>query len=135
MFSVHEIDTLCLFNGKFGFAEDTHLPSLCVPVKEASVHEQDGAAPLEESARNQGEPEMGPPAEGSPHIELRDPYLNPLEEIVLETGSLPCAKHGYDHLSRDSTCEFCKIFKRLWVACIAILVKSMVGHWGIKPLP
>ena len=41
-------------------------------------------------------------------IELRDPYLNPLEEIVLETGSLPCSIHGYDHLSRDPTCEFCK---------------------------
>ena len=44
----------------------------------------------------------------SPNVELRDPYLNPLEEIVLDTGSLPCAKHGYDHLSRDPACEFCK---------------------------
>ena len=41
-------------------------------------------------------------------IDLPDPYLNPLEEIVLETGSLPCSIHGYDHLSRDPTCEFCK---------------------------
>ena len=40
--------------------------------------------------------------------ELPDPYLNPLEEIVLEAGSIPCSVHGYDHLSRDSTCEFCK---------------------------
>ena len=58
---------------------------------------------------NPGEPEgTGLVGAGSQDIELRDPYLNPLEEIVLETGSLPCAKHGYDHLSRDSTCEFCK---------------------------
>ena len=41
-------------------------------------------------------------------IELHDPYLNPLEEIVVESGSLPCSVHGYDHLSRDPTCEFCK---------------------------
>ena len=27
---------------------------------------------------------------------------------MLETGSLPCSIHGYDHLSCDSTCEFCK---------------------------
>ena len=40
--------------------------------------------------------------------DLHDPYLNPLEEIVLETGSIPCSIHGYDHLSRDPTCEFCK---------------------------
>ena len=50
--------------------------------------------------------EQGPQEEAL--IELRDPYLNPLEEIVQETGSLPCSIHGYDHLSRDSTCEFCK---------------------------
>ena len=37
-----------------------------------------------------------------------DPYLNPLEEIVLDTGVIPCSLHGYDHLSRDPTCEFCK---------------------------
>ena len=66
------------------------------------------AAPLEESAGIPGEPVNGPPEEGSLDVELRDPYLNPLEEIVLDTGSLPCAKHGYDHLSRDPTCEFCK---------------------------
>ena len=41
-------------------------------------------------------------------MELRDPYLNPFEEIGLDTGSLPCAKHGSDHLSRDPSCEFCK---------------------------
>ena len=40
--------------------------------------------------------------------QLPDPYLNPLEEIVLDTGVVPCSIHGYDHLSRDSTCEFCK---------------------------
>ena len=40
--------------------------------------------------------------------QLPDPYLNPLEEIVLDTGVLPCSIYGYDHLSRDSTCEFCK---------------------------
>ena len=37
-----------------------------------------------------------------------DPYLNPLQEIVLDTGVLPCAVHGYDHLARDPFCEFCK---------------------------
>ena len=37
---------------------------------------------------------------------LPDPYLNPLEEIVLDTGVVPCSIHGYDHLSRDPTCEF-----------------------------
>ena len=41
-------------------------------------------------------------------MELRDPYLNPLEEIVMDTGSIPCSIHGYDNLSRDPTCEFCK---------------------------
>ena len=41
-------------------------------------------------------------------FQLPDPYLNPLEEIVLDTGVIPCSVHGYDHLSRDSTCEFCK---------------------------
>ena len=41
-------------------------------------------------------------------VELRDPYLNPFEEIVMDTGSIPCSIHGYDHLSRDPTCEFCK---------------------------
>ena len=46
--------------------------------------------------------------DGPPDLELRDPYLNPLEETILDTGSLPCAKHGYDHLSRDPSCEFCK---------------------------
>ena len=51
---------------------------------------------------------IDPHVEDSQPIELRDPYLNPLEEIVLDTGSVPCSIHGYDHLSRDSTCEFCK---------------------------
>ena len=66
--------------------------------------------PLESSAaRHPSEPEeAGLLDAGSQDIELRDPYLNPLEEIVLETGSIPCTKHGYDHLSRDSTCEFYK---------------------------
>ena len=41
-------------------------------------------------------------------IELRDPHLNPLDEIVLDTGTLPCSIHGYDHLARDTSCEFCK---------------------------
>ena len=45
-------------------------------------------------------------------MELRDPYLNSLEEIVLDTGVIPCSKHGYDHLARDDLrdppCEFCK---------------------------
>ena len=60
----------------------------------------------------QGESINDPPVEGSQVVELRDPYLNPLEEleeIVLDTGSIPCSIHGYDHLSRDPTCEFfCK---------------------------
>ena len=41
-------------------------------------------------------------------VQLPDPYLNPLEEIVLDTGVIPCSVHGYDYLSRDPTCEFCK---------------------------
>ena len=52
------------------------------------------------------EGEQGPQEEAL--TELPDPYLNPLEELVLEAGSIPCSVHGYDHLSRDSTCEFCK---------------------------
>ena len=48
------------------------------------------------------------PETGVVSADLHDPYLNPLEEIVLETGSIPCSIHGYDHLSRDPTCEFCK---------------------------
>ena len=36
------------------------------------------------------------------------PKLDPLEEIVLDTGTLPCSIHGYDHLARDPSCEFCK---------------------------
>ena len=51
---------------------------------------------------------MNSPEQEMVPVELHDPYLNPLEEIVLDTGSLPCSIHGYDHLSRDSTCEFCK---------------------------
>ena len=77
-------------------------------IREVPEQEHSNAAPLEETARGQGEPDTGLPDEGPPDLELRDPYLNPLEEIVLDAGSLPCAKHGYDHLSRDSTCEFCK---------------------------
>ena len=56
--------------------------------------------PLEETTGAQGEPINAPPGEGS-LVDLRDPYL----EIVLDTGSIPCSIHGYDHLSR---CEFCK---------------------------
>ena len=41
-------------------------------------------------------------------IKLRDPCLNPLDEIVLDTGTLPCSIHGHDHLVRDPSCEFCK---------------------------
>ena len=46
--------------------------------------------------------------EEAPDIELRDPYHNPLEEIVLDKGTLPLSIHGYDHLARDPSCEFCK---------------------------
>ena len=66
------------------------------------------SVPLEGMAGVQGESINDPPEEGSQAVELRDPYLNPLEEIVLDTGSVPCSIHGYDHLSRDPTCEFCK---------------------------
>ena len=64
--------------------------------------------PLEGKAGVQGESISDPPEEGSQVVALQDPYLNPFEEIVLDTGSVPCSIHGYDHLSRDSTCVFCK---------------------------
>ena len=60
--------------------------------------------------------------EGSPDTELRDPYLNPLEAIVLDTGTIPCSKFGYEHLARDPSCEF---GKQALVLCIAILARSM----------
>ena len=64
------------------------------------------------SHSNENREEMVPESEQA-HVEeqgsqLPDPYLNPLEEIVLDTGVIPCSIHGYDHLSRDPTCEFCK---------------------------
>ena len=68
--------------------------------------EEVAVVPLEEAA-NSPEGTSGMPSDEVP-VELRDPYLNPLEEIVMDTGSIPCSIHGYDHLSRDPTCEFCK---------------------------
>ena len=67
--------------------------------------------PPEERMRNDSlegisDPENGPVDASVAGIP--DFYLNPLEEIVLDTGVIPCSIHGYDHLSRDPTCEFCK---------------------------
>ena len=75
--------------------------------QEVLEEESPALVPLEEGAETKGEPTTELPQEGS-LIELRDPYLNPLEEIVMDTGSVPCSIHGFDHLSRDPTCEFCK---------------------------
>ena len=75
--------------------------------QEAQEEEIHASVPLEKRAERQGEPLNELLPEDSP-VELRDPYLNPLEEIVMDTGSFPCSIHGFDHLSRDSTCEFCK---------------------------
>ena len=78
--------------------------------RETSEREEADLSPIEGStAVHSDKPEQtGLPDAGSPDIELKDPYLNPLEEIALDTGSVPCAKHGYDHLSRDPACEFCR---------------------------
>ena len=62
---------------------------------------QEEGAEVPREASNELLPEDTP-------VQLRGPYLNPLEEIIMEAGSLPCSIHGYDHLSRDPTCEFCK---------------------------
>ena len=56
----------------------------------------------------EGVPDSSQGPAGDQEVLLPDPYLNPLEEIVLDTGVMPCSIHGYDHLSRDPTCEFCK---------------------------
>ena len=65
-----------------------------------------------DSRINEGHPEENPNLEQGPVgeqvVQLPDPYLNPLEELVLDTGVIPCSIHGYDHLSPDPTCEFCK---------------------------
>ena len=38
-----------------------------------------------------------------------DPDISPdFMEQLQGTGSVPCEKHGMDHLSKDPTCEFCK---------------------------
>ena len=62
--------------------------------------EEIAVPPLEEAAHIPEEASEGIPLGEGP-VELRDPYLNPLEEIVMDTGSIPCSIHGYDHLSRD----------------------------------
>ena len=70
------------------------------------------ADPAPDSHLNEDYLERNPDSEQGPIdeqlVQLPDPYLNPLEEIVLDTGVIPCSIHGYDHLSRDPTCEFCK---------------------------
>ena len=78
--------------------------------------------------------QTGLPA-GSPDIELRDPYLNPLEEIVLETGSLPCAFHvlNMDMIVVQEIRPVSSV-KGLSVHSIAILVRSMADHSEIKLL-
>ena len=79
---------------------------VCASGSEELREEQSLAPAPVENLEPDGDDER--PEQERVSIELRDPYLNPLEEIVLEIGSLPCAIHGYDHLSRDPTCEFCK---------------------------
>ena len=72
--------------------------------KKKEEEEETAVAPLEEVAYPPEEASEGIPL-GEVPVELRDPYLNPLEEIVMDTGSIPCSIHEYDHLSRDPTCE------------------------------
>ena len=74
--------------------------------QEPQEEEALAVVPLEEAAIPLGRPSDG--ASEEVRVELRDPYLNPLEDIVMDTGSIPCSIHGHDHLSRDPTCEFCK---------------------------
>ena len=105
---MHKIDSLRLSDGNSVSQKIPICQACASPAPREVAEEESDAAPLEEIAGVQGESINGPPEEGSLNVELRDPYLNPLEEIVLDTGSLPCAIHGYDHLSRDPTCEFCK---------------------------
>ena len=68
---------------------------------------------------NGWEPPPLPPPEEPPlddrcgGVELEkfvpDPAISPDSmEQLQETGSVPCEKHGMDHLSKDPTCEFCK---------------------------
>ena len=41
--------------------------------------------------------------------DTRDPEMSvDIQEQLQGTGSMPCALHGMDHLSRDPDCEFCK---------------------------
>ena len=79
----------------------------CASGSEELPDEQPGDPAPVRNIEHSGDDSERPEQEGV-SAEVHDPYLNPLEEIVLETGSLPCSIHGYDHLSRDSTCEFCK---------------------------
>ena len=61
--------------------------------QESQEEEIDAVVPLEDGAELQAEPLNELPPEDYP-AELRDPYLNPLEEIVMDTGSIPCSIHG-----------------------------------------
>ena len=76
--------------------------------QEPQEEEEQATVPLEEAAPSRAEASDARIASEEVTVELRDPYLNPLEEIVMDTGSIPCSIHGHDHLSRDPTCEFCK---------------------------
>ena len=94
MFSMHTIDSLGLF--------EIPICQACASssAQEMPEEEPPSLIPLEETREVQGESINDPPPEDVHGVELRDPYLNPLEEIVLDTGSIPCSIHGYDHLSR-----------------------------------
>ena len=82
---------------------------ICQACASGSEEPFDGNVDPHISANSEAEVRDGDPGPQEEALaELPDPYLNPLEEIVLEAGSIPCSIHGYDHLSRDSTCEFCK---------------------------
>ena len=109
MFSMYQIDSFCLPDVENSVSQKIPICQACASSSTQEVLEEEPPAlvPLEDRVGAQGELVNDPPPDGS-QIELRDPYLNPLEEIVLDTGSIPCSIHGYDHLSRDPTCEFCK---------------------------
>ena len=74
--------------------------------------------------------EAGAPEEGSPDIELRDPHLNPLKEIVLDTGTIHALSIVMIIWLETLLMNFAK---ELWVRDIAILVRSMACLWGSKP--
>ena len=107
---MYQIDSFWMSYGKFTLTKDTDLSSLCASGSNQEPQEEEDLAvvPLEEAATPLAEVSDGRIASEEVTVEFRDPYLNPLEETVMDTGSIPCSIHGYDHLSRDPTCEFCK---------------------------